>query len=149
MEIFVGVEAFAGLCCIISEILMIISIHVYEKKDSKLDATKAKNTLESSALPATLEKIDIKTTSAETEKEKKKAKQCPLLRKENLSTTVHQLHALVITVLVANMHYLPFLGIVPVFFTAGMSVTETLSHWFAACVSIGVYTLAFAFFKAR
>lgn len=147
MEIFVGVEAFAGLCCIISEILMIISIHVYEKKDNKLDATKIKNTLESSAVSATLEKVDIKTTSAE--KEKEKAKQCPLLRKENLSTTVHQLHALVITVLVANMHYLPFLGIVPVFFTAGMSVTETLSHWFAACVSIGVYTLAFAFFKAR
>ena len=149
MEIFVGVEAFAGLCCIISEILMIISIHVYEKKDKRLDATKAKNTIESSTLPATLDKVDIKTINEKKEKEMEKPKQCPLLQKENLSTTVHQLHALVITVLVANMHYLPFLGIVPVFFTAGMSVTETLSHWFAACVSIGVYTLAFAFFKAR
>ena len=143
MEIFVGVEAFAGLCCIISEVLMIISIHVYEKKDKALDAAKeAKNTLVFSSLPAEVGKPDVKTTNEE------KAKQCPLL-KESLSTTVHQLHALVITVLVANMHYLPFLGIVPVFFTAGMSVKETLTHWFAACVSIGIYTLAFAFFKAR
>ena len=28
-------------------------------------------------------------------------------------------------------------------------VKETLLHWFAACTSIGVYTLAFAYLKAR
>ena len=132
----------AGLCCIISEVLMIISIHVYEKKDKTLDTTKAKIILESLPIPVEVGKVDTNTKSEE------KATQCPLL-KESLSATVHQLHALVITVLVANMHYLPFLGIAPVFFTAGMSVAETLTHWFAACVAIGLYTLAFAFFKAR
>jgi hypothetical protein len=148
MEIFLGVEAVAGLCCIISEVLMIVSIHVYEKKDNAIETAKKKEAAGSASVTAssvsgsTVGVADIKTTSEEG------AKKCPLL-KESLSTTVQQLHALVITVLVTNMHYLPFLGIVPVFFTAGQGVNDTLTHWFAACVSIGVYTLAFNFFKAR
>lgn len=147
MEIFLGVEAVAGLCCIISEVLMIVSIHVYEKKDNAIEAAKkdaggSTSVTASSVSGSTVGVADIKTANEEG------TKKCPLL-KESLSTTVQQLHALVITVLVTNMHYLPFLGIVPVFFTAGQGVEETLSHWFAACVSIGVYTLAYNFFKAR
>ena len=130
MEIFLGVEAIAGLCCIISEVLMIISIYAFEKK--------AKSSITVTMIP----EEDMLSEEIAT-------KEHYWCSKQKLSATVHHLHALVITVLVVNMQHLPFLGIVPVFFTAGMGVKETLLHWFAACTSIGVYTLAFAYFKAR
>ena len=124
MEIFLGVEAIAGLCCIISEILMIISIYAFKGEEGSILITKA-------------------ATKLNGEEEQ------PRSLKNTLNATVQHLHALVVTVLVANMQHLPFIGIVPVFFTAGISVRDTLTHWFTACVSIGIYTLAFAFFKAR
>jgi multisubunit Na+/H+ antiporter MnhC subunit len=134
MELFLGVEAIAGLCCIISEILMILSLHVFEKKEDKLsfasEGLKAKLVVSGQA-----DISDSILTSSEKE------------RKQNLPAL--GTHALVVTVLVVNMQHLPFLGILPVFLTAGMNVMDTLTHWFAACVSIGIYTLAFAFFKAR
>jgi hypothetical protein len=142
MELFLGVEAIAGLCCIISEILMILSLHVFEKKEDKLsfasEGLKAKLVASGQA--------DI-SDSILTSSEKERKQNLPALG--TLSATVHHLHALVVTVLVVNMQHLPFLGILPVFLTAGMNVMDTLTHWFAACVSIGIYTLAFAFFKAR
>jgi hypothetical protein len=142
MELFLGVEAIAGLCCIISEILMILSLHVFEKKENNLSlaSENLKAKLIASGQAATSGRI--LTSSGEERKQN-------LPAVGTLSVTVHHLHALVVTVLVVNMQHLPFLGILPVFLTAGMNVMDTLTHWFAACVSIGIYTLAFAFFKAR
>ena len=128
MEIFLGVEAIAGLCCIISEILMIISIYAFKGDEGSILTAKA-----ATKLPGEEDDLLEQHRSV----------------KNTLTATVQHLHALVVTVLVANMQHLPFIGIVPVFFTAGMSVRDTLTHWFMACVSIGIYTLAFAFFKAR
>lgn len=142
MELFLGVEAIAGLCCIISEILMILSLHVFEKKEDKLSlANENLKTNNASSGQTGIAKSIL------TSLEKDRKQNLPDVG--SLSATVHHLHALVVTVLVVNMQHLPFLGILPVFLTAGMNVMDTLTHWFAACVSIGIYTLAFAFFKAR
>lgn len=144
MELFLGVEAIAGLCCIISEILMILSLHVFEKSEDK--SLLVKGDLKDNMVVLGPDQADISETIL-TSSERERKQNLPA--SGTLSATVHHLHALVVTVLVVNMQHLPFLGILPVFFTAGMSVRDTLSHWFAACVSIGMYTLAFAFFKAR
>lgn len=121
---------------------MILSLHVFEKKEDKLSlATEdVKANIAASGQTGIAESI---LTSLE----KDRKQNLPAIG--TLSATVHHLHALVVTVLVVNMQHLPFLGILPVFLTAGMNVMDTLTHWFAACVSIGIYTLAFAFFKAR
>lgn len=128
MEIFLGVEAIAGLCCIISEILMIISIYAFKVEEGSVIITNAASNFTGEEVCVLKQHSSVKVA---------------------LTANVQHLHALVVTVLVTNMQHLPFLGIVPVFFTAGMSVRDTLTHWFTACVSIGIYTLAFAFFKAR
>lgn len=142
MELFLGVEAIAGLCCIISEILMILSLHVFERKGEKTSL--ANEDLKTNlVVPGQTDISENILTSSEKESKQN------LPAVGTLNATVHHLHALVVTVLVVNMQHLPFLGILPVFFTAGMNVMDTLTHWFAACVSIGIYTLAFAFFKAR
>ena len=153
MEIFLGVEAIAGLCCIISEILMIISIHVFEKVEepSKEIILAQSERIEKVSIEET-DRLSIKSYDLSSKEITLKigiVKQQQWYSKQKLRADVHHLHALVVTVLVVNMQHLPFLGIVPVFFTAGMSVKETFLHWFAACVSIGLYTLAFAYFKAR
>lgn len=142
MELFLGVEAIAGLCCIISEILMILSLHVFERKGEKMSLVN-EDLKTNLVAPGQTDISESILTSSEKESKQK------LPAVGTLSATVHHLHALVVTVLVVNMQHLPFLGILPVFFTAGMNVMDTLTHWFAACVSIGIYTLAFAFFKAR
>lgn len=129
MEIFLGVTAVAGSCCIISEILMIISICVFEKDVNKI-----------SVLPP--EGIVMKEFRVD------RIGEFSFL-KPTMKETVQNFHGLLISVLVVNMQFLPFLGIIPVFFTAGLTVMETLFHWFAACIFIGVYTLVFAYFKAR
>jgi hypothetical protein len=78
------VTAVAGLCCIISEILMIISICVFEKED---DISKI------SILPP--EGIDIGDIS---------------FFKPTIKETVENFHGLLVSVLVVNMHFLPFIG---------------------------------------
>ena len=50
--------------------------------------------------------------------------------------------------IVAFTQYLPFLGILPVFFVAGLPLASTIVHWFSACVCIGIYTLGHAYFKS-
>jgi hypothetical protein len=130
-EIFVGVMALAGMCCIISEILMIISIHVYEKQPTVLQPTPSAlkdEAAEDSTRPS------FSTPWASTP----------------WRLVVRDLHALVVTVCVVNMQFLPFLGIFPVFAILRMdTLSATLVHWFSACVTIGVYTLAHSYFKAR
>ena len=121
---------------------MILSLHVFERKGEKMSLVK-EDLKTSLVAPG---QTDI-SESILTSSEKESKQNLPAVG--TLSATVHHLHALVVTVLVVNMQHLPFLGILPVFFTAGMNVMDTLTHWFAACVSIGIYTLAFAFFKAR
>ena len=146
MEIFLGVEAIAGLCCIISEILMIISIHMFEKIEEPsteviiAQSERSTKVSEEESNRASVKSYDLSG---------KEIKQQHWYLKQKLKAVVHDLHALVVTVLVVNMQHLPFLGIVPVFFIPGMSVREIFLHWFAACISIGLYTLAFAYFKAR
>ena len=145
MEIFLGVEAIAGLCCIISEVLMIISIYMFEKEEDTTSTIKDEKV---TVLSHKSGEVEISTKSGESLGHQEE-KSVSWFFKPTLSATVHHLHALVVTVLVVNMQHLPFVGILPVFFTAGMGVKETLIHWFAACTSIGLYTLAFAYFKAR
>ena len=153
MEIFLGVEAIAGLCCIISEILMIISIHVFEKIEEPsteiifAQSERSTKVSEEESDGASVKSHDL--SGNEIKLQIGIIKQQHWYLKQKLKAVVHDLHALVVTVLVVNMQHLPFLGIVPVFFTAGMSVREIILHWFAACISIGLYTLAFAYFKAR
>lgn len=119
--------ALAGVCCIISEILMIISIHVYEKQPAVVPP-----------------KEDAAADSAS-----RPAFSYPW-RSTSWRMVVRDLHALVVTVAVVNMQFLPFLGIFPVFAILRMdSLSTTLVHWFGACVTIGVYTLAHSYFKAR
>jgi hypothetical protein len=131
MEIFLGVTAVAGSCCIISEILMIISICVFEKEDD-------------------VNKIPVLPPEGIVTKEFRVDRIGEFsFFKPTMKETVQNFHGLLISVLVVNMQFLPFLGIIPVFFTAGLTVMETLFHWFAACTFIGVYTLVFAYFKAR
>ena len=180
---FQHVPLSTGLCCIISEVLMIVSIYVFEKKEdpsaivgveplssessaravTAFTSVTAVTAVAVTAVTAGTAVTAVSAVSAVTSgtavvrgvdasvapKHLSAEATRHSILKPTLSATVHHLHALVVTVLVVNMQHLPFLGIVPVFFCAGMGVRETLLHWFAACTSIGLYTLAFAFFKAR
>ena len=147
-EIFLGVMALAGGCCVISEVLMIISIHVFEPIQAipplakpqvvliPSDGDQSSISVSATALSTTIAAEDTAAVSLLqlfADASRKPAFSSPW-RTTPWAIIVRDLHALVVTILVVNLQYLPFLGILPVFLTAALPLVETLTHWFSACV---------------
>ena len=198
-EIFLGVMALAGACCVISEVLMIISLHVYVKTPEPLSpplppTPPAVAVASTAAAAAPVPATSLTTPPATPIRAKARSARAVAVsvadgpafstpwRTTPWSVVVRDLHALVVTVLIVNtqvrvclcvracvtshhsaqrvphsvpccvvpvlLQYLPFLGILPVYFVAGLPLAQTIIHWFSACVCIGLYTLGFAYFKA-
>ena len=152
-EIFLGVMALAGGCCVISEVLMIISIHVFEPIQAIPPIAKppvglvpsggdqAAISVSATGVPVTAAEEDADAAAAALLLQLSAVARRPAFSSPWRSTPwaviVRDLHALVVTILVVNLQYLPFLGILPVFLTAALPLVETLTHWFCACVVSG------------
>ena len=143
-EIFLGVMALAGGCCVISEVLMIISIHVFEPIQAIPPLAKpsggdqAAISLSATAVPVTTAEVDAAAAAAalllQISADARRPAFSSPWRSTPWAVIVRDLHALVVTILVVNLQYLPFLGILPVFLTAALQLVDTLTHWFSACV---------------
>lgn len=62
---------------------------------------------------------------------------------------VRSLHDFLITVLMVNVQYIPFVSLYPIFLLSGMGFVNASIHWWCACLSICLYTAVYLLFKAR
>lgn len=112
MEIFLGVTAVAGACCMLSEVLMILSIMSFQ--------------------PAT-----IATTTAGIDNSNKLTISIPLM----LEKFARSMQELLVVVLIVNVQYVVFLLAFPLFLLSSLPPQEMVLHWFAACGVIVIHAI--------
>lgn len=158
-ELFVGAAAVAGVFFLASEVLMIVSLHVYMPAppegeggpagEAEADAHAHAPPEERTEAEAVAEAVAVAGAAAS--KKAAKAKQPKrggvALRAVAVDEEgLEHLRRLTVITILSNMQYLPFLLPVLPFLACGLPPAEAAAHWaaFFCCLTSGVVAHAFA-----
>lgn len=120
-QMFIGLSVLAGACCIIAEVLMIVSLFVFQKPNQ-------------SQVQTEVDKISGVSQGQGV---------------SSIEFYVKRLENLLAIILFTNIGYVTAIGMFPVFAVSGLSYEDLFVQWGSAVVSIFLFPVVFAYCRAK
>eukprot|EP01041_Mallomonas_annulata_P007272 gene7272-14821_t len=158
LEIFVGITALAGACCMISELLMIMSLFAFESPPEVIKVTASTSSTTSTITSERMtvegvisdkQHLVIETASATASAIESMALGKRADKLEMLYSYVSFLHELIPAVVIVNIQFIPYIVLFPLFCVSAQPLVTVAVHWAFGCSVVILHNIFCAVLKTR